>query len=280
MYDALHTPGTADELNALERIARRFVLGGRGDPRALRWLEPCCGTGRFLRLLARRRARVAGVELDAVVAAFANERLGPRGRTRARAVVGDMCRLDALPFPRGLGPPFDVAFSPHNSIRHCASPADLRRHLAAMAAVLRPRGIYAVGVGLQRPGEAIVGEDVHKARRGGLVVHNVCQYFEAPPAGRAHPRRERIVSFTTVTTGRGAARRRRTIESSYDLLCIDPAMWRAALRSAGMVELAIVDDERGADLPADRTDYAYRVIARSDHRMAGANARFQPRRGS
>lgn len=280
MYDALHTPGTAEELNALERIARRFACGGTGDPHDLRWLEPCCGTGRFLRLLARRGSRVVGVELDAAVAAFANERLGPRVRTRARAVVGDMCRIDALVYPRGLGPPFDVAFSPHNSIRHVASPAELRRHLSAMAAVLRPRGIYVVGVGLQAPGEPIVGEDVHKARRGGLLVHNVCQYFEAPSARRSQPRRERIVSFTTVITGHGVGRRRRTVESSYDLLCIDPAMWRNAVRAARMVELGVVDDERGADLPADRTDYAYRVIARCDHPMVRANTRPQPRRGS
>lgn len=186
-------------------------------------------------------------------------------------MVGDMCELNELVYPRGLGPPYDFAFSPHNSIRHVPTPGHLILHLKAVAAVLRTRGVYAVGLGLQHQGDPIAGEDVHRARRGGLIVHNVCQYFETPGHRRGTPRRERIVSFTTVTSGRGRVRRRRSIESVYDLLCIDPVMWRSALRAAGLCELAVVDDERAADLPPARMDYAYRVVARRDHPLAATS---------
>lgn len=268
IYDILHTPDTRAELDALERIVARFFRAkSRAAVRRLRWLEPCCGTGRFLRLMARRGERVVGVELDPAVADYANAYLPQRGTARARAIIGDIRTLDALAYPRGLGPPFDVAFCPHNSIRHLATPADLTKHLRAVANVLVPRGVYIVGIGLQPLEAPIAGEDTHAARRGGVQVSAVCQYFETPRHKRRRgPRRERVVTFTTVTSGRGRTRRSRTIESSYDLLCVDPAMWKRCVRLAGLSELAVVDDDRAANLPPERTDYAYRILARSDHR--------------
>ncbi len=261
VYDILHTPGTAEELDGLERIAGRFVSN---RPRSVRWLEPCCGTGRFLRLAARRGGRIAGVELDPAVAAYANRRLHASGLgSRARAIVGDIRELNALECPSALGAPYGFAFCPHNSLRHLPSAKDLTRHLRAVARVLTPRGVYAVGIGLQEPGEAIVGEDVHEARRGRTRVSAVCQYFEAGrgPASHGSPRLERVVSHTTVRVGR----RTRVIESVYDLLCIDAATWRGCVRAAGLVEVAVVDDRRAADLPGDRIDYAYRVLAHPGH---------------
>lgn len=269
VYDLLNTPGTAEELDGLERIARRFVSA---RPRSVRWLEPCCGTGRFLRLAARRGGRIAGVELDPAVAAYANRRLSALGlSSRARAIVGDIRDLDALDYPGGLGAPFGLAFCPHNSLRHLPSASDLTRHLRAVARVLSPRGVYAAGIGLQEPHQAIFGEDVHRARRGRTRVSAVFEYFEGTPGPAAHgsPRRERVVSYTTVRVGR----RSRVIESVYDLLCVDAGMWRRCVHAAGLVEIAVVDDLRAADLPGDRADYAYRVLARPEHPMlAGVRA--------
>lgn len=271
IYDLLHTPGTAEELDGLERIARRFVTP---RPRSIRWLEPCCGTGRFLRLLARRGGRIAGIELDDAVAEYANRRLKTGGlASRARAIVGDVRDLDSLDYPPSLAAPFGFAFCPHNSLRHLASVRDLARHFRAVARMLSPRGVYAVGIGLQDPDQAIFGEDVHEARRGRMRVSAVFEYFEttAGPSVHGSPRMERVVSHTSVRIGR----RTRTIESVYDLLCIDAEMWRRCVRDAGMVELAVVDDERAADLPDVRIDYAYRVLARPEHPGAAARSAQQ-----
>lgn len=270
VYDLLNTPGTAEELDGLERIARRFVSA---RPRSVRWLEPCCGTGRFLRLVARRGGRIAGVELDPAVAAYANRRLQAAGTwPRARAIVGDIRTLDSMDAPAALGGPYGFAFCPHNSLRHLPSAKDLTRHLRAVSRVLRIDGVYAVGIGLQEPGGAIFGEDVHEARRGRVRVSAVFEYFEAArgTAANGSPRLERVVTHTTVRVGR----RTRVIESVYDLLCIDARMWRRCVRAAGLVEIAVVDDRRAADLSGDRIDYAYRVLARPEHpAIAGGNAR-------
>jgi len=271
LYDLLHTPGTAAELNGIERIARRFA------PPSRRWLEPCCGTGRFLRLLARRgRVRCVGVELDPIVAEYANKRLARTDRSqipRARALVGDIRSLDRLSFPRSLAPPFGFAFCPHNSIRHLTTPPDLTAHLCAVAAVLAPGGIYAVGTSLQPIDQAVVGEDVHTAKRGETRVTSTCQYFDAPRSSSGH-RLERILTHNTVRVGRCS----RLTESVYDLLCIDPAMWHRCTASAGLSEIAIVDDDRARDLPADRVDYAFRVLVKNEVHRAGGEARRIQRR--
>lgn len=177
-----------------------------------------------------------------------------------------------MDYPSRLKPPFGFVFCPHNSVRHLLSAADLRRHLRSVAAVLAPGGAYAVGIGLQRPDDPIQGEDVHRAARGRVKITSVFQYFESPRRGPRGARLERVVSFTTV----GSGRRKRLIESAYDLLCVDPVLWQRCVRSAGLAELAVVDDERGKDLPAGRTDYAYRILV---HASRG-EARTQGRRGS
>ncbi len=250
IYDFLHTPGTAGELNALERIAERFV---DGPCDRLRWLEPGCGAGRFLRLLGRRGARAVGVDIEAASVEFANERLKRLGLNRlAVAVCADMRTLD-----RSLGTRarFDFAFCPHNSVRHLLTERDLARHITAVRRVLSPGGVYAVGVGLQDPDEPIDGEDLHSASRRGLKVTELCQYFDALTR-RGQERRERVVLHVTMERREGV----RMVESWYDLLCVDPEMWRRCVAGAGMTEVAIVDDQRARDLPGDRLGYAYRVL--------------------
>jgi hypothetical protein len=275
VYDVLHTPGSAAEVDGLERIVERFVSR---RPYAVRWLEPCSGTGRFMRVAAGRGGRVLGVELDPRVAAYANARFADRGwKRRACTIVGDIRTLDRIEYPAGFGGPFGFAFCPHNSLRHLGSARDLTAHLRAVAAVLAPGGVYAVGIGLQEPGGEIFGEDVYEAQRGRTRVCAVFEYFEAPGGGgggggaAGSPRLERVVSHTTVHLGGGRGRkgrRSRTILSSYDLLCVDPAMWAGCVRRAGLVEIAVVDDERAADVATGRSDYAYRVLAHPDHPRA------------
>ena len=54
VYDILHTPGTAREIDVLE-----FIEATCGQPGG-RWYEPACGTGRYLRVAAGRGRRVGG----------------------------------------------------------------------------------------------------------------------------------------------------------------------------------------------------------------------------
>ena len=52
VYDILHAPGTAAEVDAHEKI-ERALMPGRLKKRRL-WFEPACGSGRYLKVAAGR----------------------------------------------------------------------------------------------------------------------------------------------------------------------------------------------------------------------------------
>lgn len=214
-----------------------------------------------------------GVDLQPAAVEYANRSFRAWNRRGGvRAIVADIRRLHrALP----TGQRFGFAFCPHNSIRHLPTEEDLAQHLRAVSRVLASRGVYAVGLGLQPIDGPIAGEDVHQAARGRTRVTGVFEYFEAPRV-RGQPRRERVVSFTTVRRGRAIAEH----ASHYDLLCVDPAMWARCLRRAGFEEIGVVDDETARDLPPDRAAYAYRVIRPKRGASLPVAALGHARRGS
>ena len=133
LYDILHAPGTAEEVDGLERIALRFAPG---RPERQVWLDPACGTGRYLRVAAGRGRSVIGVDLSPAMIEYARRRV-PGGRL----LVGDMQHLDALLRPASV----HFAFNMINTIRHLLTDDALALHLRAMARVLVPGGVYAVG---------------------------------------------------------------------------------------------------------------------------------------
>src|SRR5512140_1066353 len=79
VYDILATPGTARELNVLQRIASRWVEGANAGREPRRWLEPACGTGRYLRLAAARGLRVTGFDASPAMVGYARATLARRG---------------------------------------------------------------------------------------------------------------------------------------------------------------------------------------------------------
>ncbi len=211
-YDLVHAQGTLDDIRILERLNRDYGTGGPC------WLEPACGTGRYLAALARRRYRVTGYDLNQNALAYARRRLRRYGR-RAVAVHGDMTT-----FTRHAR--YDLAFNLINTFRHLLDESQAAAHLKCIARSLRPGGIYVLGLDLldyRRPDPV---EDVWKARRGILSAQHVMMAI--PPeraigdrlSGKAHEcaRRERIVNFLTVSTPRGGSR---MFESAYELRTYD-----------------------------------------------------------
>jgi len=92
LYELVHWGGTAREALWLERLVRRHGNGGRSA------LEPACGTGRYLEVLAERGWTVSGYDSSRAMAAFARRRLARFGR-RARVVSGRMTGFRA---PRSM----------------------------------------------------------------------------------------------------------------------------------------------------------------------------------
>jgi SAM-dependent methyltransferase len=237
-YDILHAPGTATDVDGLERMALRFAPG---RPHRHLWLEPACGTARLLRVAAGRGRRVVGFDMSERMIDYANERLAARGLThRATLFVADM-----ETFPRRRDPiDAHLAFNLINTIRHLQTDEALQRHFRAMARSLVPGAIYAVGLSLSDYVRERTSEDVWEGARGRCRVTQVVQYI--PPGRRA--RRERVVSHLVIERPRGAEH----VDSTYGLRSYDAKQWRAAIEASPFTLEAVVD-ETGRDMrsPAD-----------------------------
>ncbi len=254
LYDVVNGPDTAREVTALERAAARFAA--RSGPGSV-WLEPACGTGRYLRGLWRRGRHVAGYDPAAGMRAYATRRLAamttPHAATRRpgakpprRAIADAHFTTPAPDVARALGrlAAADVAICPVNSLRHLRDDPAALAHLAQVAALLRPGGVYLVGIDLLH-GDREPEEDVWEAARGPLRVQQVIQYL--PPEDRR--RREQVVVELVVTRPSGTAHHGYT----YDLRTYTARQWsrlvaRSALRRVGVCDAA------GREVPAAAWD--------------------------
>ena len=250
VYDVLHTPGTAREVDGLEHIAHRFATSRIGKNGAV-WLEPACGSGRYLRVIAGRGGRAVGMDLNEGMIAYARARAERAGLSpRSRYKVGDMTRMqDCVPAAS-----IDIAFCLINSIRHLPTAPAMHAHLAGVRKALKPGGIYVVGLSTSRAEWEFATEDVWEARRGGLAVRQVVQY--EPPA-TARGRTERVVSHLTLTT----ASHVREVTSVYELRTWRLEPWRKMIASAGL-ELVGVVDEDGEAIEAPVCGYGVWVLGK------------------
>lgn len=244
LYDVLHTPGTAGEVDLMQRLARRFAPPTRGA-----WLEPACGTGRYLRVLAGRGLRSVGFDRDASMVAYAREGLRRRGFSRrCRLFEADMADfLDELGRER-----FDVAFNPVNTFRHLLRENEARRHLQQVRDALHPGGIYIVGISLCRYGEEEAIEDVWSARRGACSVRQIVQYI--PPDRRG--RREGVFSHLAIDRPSG----REHLDAHYELRSYDAAQWEALVRACGLQRRGAIDD-LGRDVGDTVVNYQLEVLS-------------------
>jgi len=261
VYDVLHTPGTAAEVDGLERLARRFARSRPEPAGGTVWLEPACGSGRYLRVIASRMdrgadGRVIGVDLNERMIAYARARAARAGHgDRARYVVGDMTRLDDHVRAGSV----DAAFCLINSIRHLPTPAAMRAHLESVRRALKPGGVYAVGLSTSRAEWEFESEDVWSARRGTLHVRQVVQY--EPPAAPEH-HNERVRSHLTLTTPTGV----RTTTSTYTLRAWRLEAWERVVARARLGVVGVVD-ERGDDIEPPPCAYGVWVLgAQADGR--------------
>lgn len=242
-YDIINAPGTPEEVNGLERLFARVVLGlpRVADARAARgltWLEPCSGSGRFVRVIASRLAqaaavrrggseksqksggdvrrnragRVIGIDLDPGMVAYARGRIEEMGLDGHAAIVrADIRRFTPLTLAKACAShaavEIDAAFCLHNSIRHMTTERDLFMHLRAVARVLSKRGVYAVGVELTPPEQMMTSESVFVASRAGVRVREVFNYLPPEDPFVAEPM-ETVMTHLEMSRERSAARGR------------------------------------------------------------------------
>ena len=217
VYDILYTPGTAGEVSAFECLEKRFASGRLKKSRL--WLEPACGTGRYLRVAQNRGRRIAGFDLDEGQLAYARGRLkGPPGGL----FTADMTKFQTAAKQAGLKPgSVDFAFNPVNTIRHLESDVAMLAHFEQMAIVLKPGGVYVVGLSLTDYEQLAPEEDLWKTARGKCRVSQLVNYLPpVPKTSRA--RREQVVSHLTVERPRTTEH----FDDTYDLRCYNTKQWR------------------------------------------------------
>jgi SAM-dependent methyltransferase len=249
-YDILHSPGTAGDVDAMERIERRFGSAGtRGV-----WLEPACGTGRYLVLAGKRGRRCFGFDLEPPMVAFANDRVARLGLGRRVSIFqADMRSFDRDAKAPKL-PPISLAFNLINTIRHLDSDDAMLEHFAAIARVLKPSGVYAVGISLAAYGAEFETEDVWKGSRGGCAVTQVVQYIPPPGKYGGH-RRERVLSHLTIRRPRGDEH----VDSTYTLRSYNLKQWQALIERSALRVVGVVD-HAGRDTKATEPGYAIFVL--------------------
>lgn len=249
VYDVLHAPGTAGEVDALERIASRHV--STPDPGG-RWLEPACGSGRCVRLAAKRGICAHGFDLDGGMVAYANDRFRALGLgDKARAVVADMrsCVSDGA-IERGS---YDFVFNTINSFRHLMSDRDALAHMEQIASALRPGGVYAVGVSTCVYDAEFPTEDVWEAARGNLGVTQTVQYLP-PEGGETGARTERVLSHLEISRPSGSEHR----DSAYELRTYSTEQWLDLIARSALSLVGVADD---GGTPCEPGPSGYRLYA-------------------
>ncbi len=245
VYDILHAPGTAAEVDALERVEAAWGADPAGRPDRL-WYEPACGTGRYLRVAAGRGRRVGGYDHDPRLVAYAARRLGRAVRTAAMT--------DAV--VPGVRPgSVALAFNPVNTIRHLPDDRALLAHLAQVAWLLASGGLYVVGISLTDYEWLEPEEDLWEGARGRCRVSQLVNYLPPEP-GTARARTETVISHLTITRPRGVEHR----DSRYELRCYDRRQWRRLLERSALRRLASCD-ARGRPLGQRRLPYQLEVLA-------------------
>lgn len=111
------------------------MLGAEGFPPPARVLDCACGIGTQTLGLAGAGYRVHATDLSPEAVRRAESEAGTRG-VAATFGVADMRRLDAQ-----VEGPFDVVVSADNALPHLLTDEDLDAALAAIRAVLGPRGM-------------------------------------------------------------------------------------------------------------------------------------------
>lgn len=250
VYDVLHAPGTTTEVAGLEMIERRFVPESL-RARRRRWLEPACGTGRYLHAAARRGTDVVGFDLLEGMIEFAAAR-APSGEPdygSSEFFVADMTEFAGRVGARSV----TLAFNLINTIRHLPSDKAMCDHLAEVSRVLAPGGVYVVGLSLTAYGNEPPSEDVWSGRRGSLGVTQIVQYIPPRTEGNSHTRSERVISHLVIERPGGTEHR----DSAFTLRTYSLSQWTELLGRAGMRIVAAVDEEGGV---VEATDGGYALF--------------------
>ncbi len=230
-YDIIFDVDSRKEAAFIEALQARH-----GATRGRAMLEPACGSGRLVAACAKRGYRVTGFDIEPDMLAFARTRLRRR-RIRARLVEARMQDFAV----RG---PFDIAHCMVSTFRYLLRERDARAHLERVAAVLKPGGLYVIGLHVADYADRSPSRERWTGSRGG--VHVVCNIHSSPADRRT--RTERLRARFVVSGERDRGR----FETRWTFRTYDVKQMRGLLRSVPALEhVATYDFGLDADAPIE-----------------------------
>jgi SAM-dependent methyltransferase len=165
LYDVLFSDSWKGEIKFLKTVLQRYC----NKPTTGRIFEPACGTGRLLWRLAKMGHKVVGLDLNPHAITFCNKRLRQHGLAES-AILGDMTRFSLNDL--GQKKTFDLAFNFVSSFLHLTTESAAASHLHAIADILKPNGIYLLGLHLLPQGNAVCSQEKCSARHGSLALQS------------------------------------------------------------------------------------------------------------
>ena len=237
IYDILHTPGTAREVTAYERVESQFASKPLKADRL--WFEPACGTGRYLRVAAGRGRKIAGFDWDLGQINYARKRAG---NSHGKGLKQQFFQADMRDFladsqaaGHGAGSA-DFAFNPVNSIRLLENDKEMLAHLNQMAEILKPGAVYVVGISLTDYNWLFTEEDVWEGTRGRCKVSQFINFLPPEP-GTKRARIETAISHLTVTRPSGEDH----FDDSYGLQKKKKNQWLELIQKSNLKHLGSFD---------------------------------------
>lgn len=164
LYDVLFSESCRKETAFLCQVLDQYVGRTTGSV-----FEPACGTGRLLWRLGKLGNDIVGLDLNTKAVDYCNRRLRRHGLSEA-AVLGDMVDVSLRSLKRKK--PFDLAYNLVSSFLHLTTEEDALRHLEAISGLLKPNGLYVLGLHLHPLGEAFCSQESWVVRHGALTVHS------------------------------------------------------------------------------------------------------------
>lgn len=130
---------------------------------AVKLYEPGCGGGRLVVELASKGFHVTGLDQSSAAVEYARKTLAAR-RLTSEIIVGDMREVIA-------DAEFDVAYCLVNTFRHLLTEDDAKQHLQSVAKMLRPGGLYIIGMHLLPPDADEEDEEDWSVKTPKATVH-------------------------------------------------------------------------------------------------------------
>jgi len=208
---------------------RRRRPPGTGLKHVHRVYEPGCGPGQWLAVFARMGCQVFGLDMEPAMARSAQLAV-----QRATVYAGDMSAPPSELLEEATAEPFDLALNLHGTAGHLPSLEAVERHLRSVWLMLRPGGVYLLGVTVRSGRKASAAMDLGnygptQVTGGGWA--SLRSVSLGAPAGSPYERIHHMM-LTFGVEGAGPL-----IAETYDLLTFPLPWLKRALQRSGPWEI-------------------------------------------